>query len=128
MAVPIVKALIDSATQLGLPEAQIPLAEAVILLCTAPKSNTAISAMAAAMADVRAGHTGEIPAHLRDGHYKGAAQLGHMVGYKLPHDYGGWVEQQYLPDELRDRVYYHFGQNKTEQAALAYRKKQRGRE
>ena len=128
MAVPIVKALIDSATQLGLPEAQIPLAEAVILLCTAPKSNTAISAMAAAMADVRAGHTGEIPAHLRDGHYKGAAQLGHMVGYKLPHDYGGWVEQQYLPDELKDRVYYHFGQNKTEQAALAYRKKQRGRE
>ena len=128
MIIPIVKAACDMALAVGLPEARIPLADAVILVATAPKSNTAISAMAAAMADVRAGHTGEIPAHLRDGHYKGAAQLGHMVGYKLPHDYGGWVEQQYLPDELKDRVYYHFGQNKTEQAALAYRKKQRSRE
>ena len=121
----VVKTCIDAAMQLGLPEARIPLAEAVILLCTAPKSNSANVAIDAALADVRKGKYGDVPPHLKDGHYGGANKLGRAIGYKYPHDFGGWVEQQYLPDELRDRVYYHFGQNKTEQAALAYRHQQR---
>ena len=125
MAVVVVKTCIDAAMQLGLPEARIPLAEAVILLCTAPKSNSANVAIDAALADVRKGKYGDVPPHLKDGHYGGTNKLGRAIGYKYPHDFGGWVEQQYLPDELRDRVYYHFGQNKTEQAALAYRHQQR---
>ena len=125
MAVVVVKTCIDAAMQLGLPEARIPLAEAAILLCTAPKSNSANVAIDAALADVRKGKYGDVPPHLKDGHYGGANKLGRAIGYKYPHDFGGWVEQQYLPDELRDRVYYHFGQNKTEQAALAYRHQQR---
>ena len=125
MAVVVVKTCIDAAMQLGLPEARIPLAEAVILLCTAPKSNSANVAIDAALADVRKGKYGDVPPHLKDGHYGGANKLGRAIGYKYPHDFGGWVEQQYLPDELRNRVYYHFGQNKTEQAALAYRHQQR---
>lgn len=126
LAAAVVKSCCDSALQLGLPEARLPLAEAVILLCTAPKSNSAIMAIDAAMEDVRNGKTGEIPAYLRDGHYEGAQKLGHAQGYRYAHNYpGGWVEQQYLPDELKDAVYYHFGVNKTEQAALEYRKKQR---
>ena len=125
MAVVVVKTCIDAAMQLGLPEARIPLAEAVILLCTAPKSNSAIMAIDTALDDVRSGKYGDIPAYLKDGHYGGANKLGRAIGYKYPHDYGGWVSQQYLPDELRDRVYYQFGRNKTEQAALAYRKLQR---
>ena len=126
LAAAVVKSCCDSAMQLGLPEARLPLAEAVILLCTAPKSNSAIMGTDAAMEDVRNGKTGEIPAHLRDGHYEGAQKLGHAQGYRYAHNFpGGWVEQQYLPDELKDAVYYHFGENKTEQAALEYRKKQR---
>ena len=125
MAVVVVKTCIDAAMQLGLPEARIPLAEAVILLCTAPKSNAANAAIDAALADVRKGKYGDVPPHLKDGHYGGANKLGRAIGYKYPHDYGGWVQQQYLPDELRDRVYYQFGQNRTEQAALAYRHQQR---
>lgn len=125
MAVVVVKTCIDAAMQLGLPEARIPLAEAVILLCTAPKSNSANVAIDAALADVRKGKYGDVPPYLKDGHYGSANKLGRAIGYKYPHDFGGWVEQQYLPDELRDRVYYHFGQNKTEQAALAYRHQQR---
>lgn len=126
LAAAVVKSCCDTAVQLGLPEARIPLAEAVILLCTAPKSNSAIVAIDAAMADVRNGKTGEIPPYLRDGHYQGAQKLGHAMGYRYAHNFpGGWVDQQYLPDELKDAVYYHFGENKTEQAALEYRKKQR---
>ena len=127
MAVVVVKTCIDAAMQLGLPEARIPLAEAVILLCTAPKSNSANVAIDAALADVRKGKYGDVPPYLKDGHYGGANKLGRAIGYKYPHDFGGWVEQQYMRimDELRDRVYYHFGQNKTEQAALAYRHQQR---
>ena len=121
-AVPIVKSCVDSALQLGLPEARLPLAQAVILLCTAPKSNSAILAIDAAMADVKAGRLGEIPANLRDGHYEGAQKLGRALGYRYPHDFPNhYVRQQYLPDALKDRVYYTFGPNKTEQAAAAYR-------
>lgn len=123
---PIVKACVDAAVQLGLPEARIPLADAVILVCTSPKSNSGIAAVDAALEDIRSGKGGEIPAHLRDGHYGGAQKLGHAVGYRYAHEFGGWVQQQYLPDALANAVYYRFGDNKTEQAALTFRKKQRG--
>lgn len=117
----IVKALVDSAFQLGLPEARIPLAEAVILMATAPKSNSAAAAIDAAMADVRAGHTGDIPAHIKDAHYGGAQKLGRGLTYQYPHAFPNhWVRQQYLPDEIRDAHYYDYGPNKNEQAAKAY--------
>jgi len=91
----------------GLPEAQLNLAQAAIHLATAPKSNRVALAIWNARADVRDGATGEVPAHLRDGHYQGAAALGHGVGYDYPHDdERGWVEQQYLPDSLADRRWY----------------------
>ena len=122
---PVVKAAVDSALQLGLPEARIPLADAVILVATAPKSNTGICAIDAALEDVREGRGGEIPDHLRDGHYGGAQKLGHASGYRYPHDFGGWVAQQYLPDPLREARYYRFGENQTEQAALEFRRRQR---
>ncbi len=123
-AISIVKSCVDAAVQLGLPEARIPLAQAVILLCTSPKSNTAICAIDAAMADVRDGKTGEIPAHLRDGHYSGAQKLGHAQNYRYAHNYpNDYVKQQYLPDALKDRAYYRFGENKLESAAKAYREK-----
>lgn len=127
-AIPIVKACVDSAMQLGLPEARIPLANAVILLATAPKSNSAIAAFDDALSDVKAGDFGSIPAHLQDGHYSGAAKLGKAEGYKYPHAYpGSWVEQQYLPDKLKDVKYYRFGENKAEQAAKEYWKNIKGR-
>ena len=120
-AVSIVKSCIDSAFQLGLPEARIPLAQAVILLATAPKSNSAIKAIDEALADIRQGKTGDIPAHLKDCHYNGAKNLGRGLTYKFPHDYQNhWIEQQYLPDELVGSKYYEFGQNKNEQAAFTY--------
>jgi len=121
----IVKAAVDSAMQLGLPEARIPLADAVILVCTAPKSNSGICAIDAALDDIRRGKGGNIPDSLRDGHYGGSQKLGHAIGYKYPHSYGGWVEQQYLPDSIKDAEYYKFGMNKNEQAALEYRRRQR---
>ena len=91
----------------GLPEAQLNLSQAVVHLATAPKSNRAASAIWSARADVRDGAVGEVPAHLRDAHYQGAATLGHGAGYEYPHDHdGGWVEQEYLPEELADRRWY----------------------
>lgn len=122
-AIPIVKACVDSALQLGLPEARLPLADATILLCTAPKSNAGVLAIDAAMADVKNGKTGDIPAYLKDSHYSGAKKLGRGLTYQYPHPYPGhYYPQQYLPDEIRDRAYYQFQDNKTEQAAAAYRK------
>ena len=119
-AVPIVKACVDSALQLGLPEAKLPLAEAVILLATAPKSNTGVMAIDKAWADVKAGKTGSIPRELQNVHADGTG-FEREQGYKYPHDYPGhWVRQQYLPDELRGVKYYDYGDNKTEQAAKAY--------
>ena len=121
-AMPIVKSCVDAATQLGLPEARIPLAEAVILLCTAPKSNSAIMAIDAALDDLRRKDCGTIPSSLRDGHYGGAEKLGHAQGYQYPHAYPNhYVEQQYLPDAIQNRVYYEFGDNRQEQAAKQYR-------
>ena len=120
-AVTVVKSCADAALQLGLPEARIPLAEAAIFLSTCPKSNSAILAVDAAASDLRKGRSGEIPAHLRDSHYGGAEKLGRGLSYQYPHDFPNhFTPQQYLPDELRDRVYYEYGPNKIEQAAKAY--------
>ena len=119
-AVPIVKACVDSALQLGLPEARLPLAEACIVLATAPKSNSVVMAVDAALADVRAGHIGSIPRELQNVHADGTG-FEREQGYRYPHDYPGhWVRQQYLPDDLKHRTYYQYGDNKTEQAAKKY--------
>jgi putative ATPase len=119
-AAAIVKACVDSALQLGLPEASIPLAEAVILLATAPKSNSAAKAIEAASADIRRGKTGDVPRQLQNVHADGA-EVKNAAKYKYPHDYPNhYVRQQYLPDALKDAVYYKYGENKTEQAAKAY--------
>ena len=110
----------DNALQLGLPEAKLPLAEAVILLATAPKSNTACMAIDAALADVRAGRTGSIPRELQNVHADSAGQE-RKQGYKYPHSFPRhWVAQQYLPDELVGTHYYQYGDNRTEQAAKRY--------
>ena len=120
MAVPIVKACVDSALQLGLPEAKLPLAEACILLATAPKSNTGVMAIDRARADVRAGRTGNIPRELQNVHADGTG-FEREQGYLYPHDFPNhWVRQQYLPDALKNTRYYDFGDNKTEQAARRY--------
>ena len=120
-AMPIVKACVDTAFQLGLPEARIPLADAAILLATAPKSNSGIRAIDAAMSDLHKGNAGEIPSHLQDCHYSGSQKLGHGIGYRFPHDFPNhWVEQQYLPDTLAGQTYYEWGENKTEQLAKSY--------
>ena len=119
-AVPIVKACVDSALQLGLPEARLPLAEACLLLATAPKSNSAYMAIASAQADIRAGRTGPIPRELQNMHADGTG-FEREQGYKYPHDFPGhWVKQQYLPDTLKNAHYYEYGDNKTEQAARSY--------
>ena len=120
MAVPIVKACVDSALQLGLPEARLPLAEAVIFLATCPKSNTGCLAIDAAIADVKAGKAGPIPRQLQNVHADGTG-FEREQGYLYPHDFPGrWVAQQYLPDSLKDAHYYEYGDNKTEQAAKKY--------
>ena len=120
MAVPIVKACVDSALQLGLPEAQLPLSEAAILLATWPKSNSACMAIDAAMAAGRAGRTGSIPRELQNVHADSAG-MEREQGYRYPHDFPRhWVRQQYLPTELLGRRYYQYGDNKTEQAARRY--------
>ena len=108
----VVRACVESARELGLPEARIPLAEAAVLLATAPKSNSANEAIAAAAADIAAGKGQTVPFHLRSPKF---------VGYKYPHDYPNhWVKQQYLPDDLVGAHYYEYGPNKTEQASKQY--------
>ncbi len=124
MAAVIVKSCVDSALQLGLPEARIPLAQAVVLLATAPKSNSAYMAIDAAIADIHGGHVGRIPRCLQNKHYDGAEVEQKGQFYKYPHDYPNhYVKQQYLPDDLQGKIYYTFGDNKTEQAARAYRER-----
>ncbi len=119
-AAQIVKACVDSALQLGLPEGRLPLAEACILLATAPKSNSVVTAIDAAIADVRAGKSGNIPRELQNKHADGTG-FEREQGYLYPHEFDGhWVKQQYLPDSLKDAKYYEYGDNKTEQAARAY--------
>lgn len=126
-AIVITKACVDSALQLGFPEARIPLAEAVVLLATSPKSNSAYSAIDMAIADVEAGNTGEFPRHLQNKHYDGEGTAIKGQHYLYPHDFPNhFVEQQYLPDNIKDRIYYKFGDNKLEQAAYEYRKRIKG--
>lgn len=121
MIIPIVKAACDMALAVGLPEARIPLADAVILVATAPKSNTGEAGIDAAMADVQKGNYGRIPRCLQNKHYDGDDVKNKGQFYKYPHSFPHrWVEQQYLPDALLGRQYYKFGDNKTEQAAKAY--------
>ena len=120
-AIAVTKACVDAAMQLGFPEARIPLAEAVIFLASMPKSNSAVCAIDAALSDIRSGNAGEIPAHLKDGHYGGAEKLGRAQGYKYPHSYpNSYVKQQYLPDNLVEKKYYTPGDNKTENAVKTY--------
>ena len=119
-AIPIVKSCVDTAMQLGLPEAQLPLAQAAILLATAPKSNSVCTGIMSAWADVKAGKCGNFPRCLQNVHADstGGAQGQH---YKYPHSYPNhWVKQQYLPDELKNAQYYRYGDNKTERAAAQY--------
>ena len=112
MAPVIVKSCIDCAREVGLPEAKIPLVNATVMLATAPKSNSAYTAYARAAEDIKAGRGVDIPKILHSPLFK---------GYKYPHDYPNhWVAQQYLPDDLKDRKYYEYGENKTEAAAKAY--------
>ena len=120
-AAAIVKSCVDSALQLGFPEARIPLAQAVLLLATAPKSNSAINAIDAAIHDIESSDTGDIPEYLKDSHYGGSQKLRHGIGYKYPHSYPNhYIKQQYLPDNIRDAKYYVYGDNKTEKAAEKY--------
>lgn len=121
MIIPIVKAAVDAAFQVGLPEARIPLADAVILVCNSPKSNSAYCAIDAALADIKVGRIGNIPRQLQNKHYDGEDNPHKGQFYNYPHDYPNhWVDQQYLPDELKDVRYYEYGQNKTEQAFREY--------
>ena len=119
-AIVVTKACVDAALQIGLPEARLPLAEAAVLLATAPKSNSAHNAIIAAMEDIQSGKVGEIPRHLKNVHADSAG-TGKVPHYKYPHSYPNhYIPQQYLPDELADTVYYEYGENKTEQAAKQY--------
>ncbi len=119
--IPIVKAAVDAALQVGLPEARIPLADAVILVCRSPKSNSGEAAIDAAMADVQAGRTGPIPRSLQNKHLDGEDAAVKGQHYRYPHNFPHhWVAQQYLPDALVGTVYYHPGENKNEQAYEAY--------
>jgi putative ATPase len=125
--IPIVKAAVDTALMLGLPEGRLPLANAVILVATAPKSNSAHDAINAAMSDVELGKVYPIPRSLQNKHYDSAEVERKGQFYLYPHDFENhYVKQQYLPDELVGRTYYHYGENKTEQAAKAYWEKIKG--
>ena len=118
--IPIVKACVDAANMLGLPEARIPLGDAAVLMATSPKSNSAHIAFDAALADVRAGKTGDYPRHLQNKHADSAG-MEREQGYLYPHDFPHhWVRQQYLPDRLQGTRYYTYGDNKAEQAARRY--------
>ena len=121
MILPIVKAACDIAMQVGLPEARIPLADAVILVATSPKSNSAYNAVNDAERDIKAGLAGPVPRHLQNKHFDGADNAAPGQFYEYPHDFPEhWVRQQYLPDVVKDKIYYTPGENKTEQAAKQY--------
>ena len=124
---PIVKSACDIALQVGLPEAAIPLGDAVVLVATAPKSNTGHDGIFAALDDVRKGNYGKIPRQLQNKHFDGEDNPEKGQNYLYPHDFPNrWVKQQYLPDEIKDKKYYEFGDNKTEQAAKEYWKRIKG--
>lgn len=119
--IPIVKSCVDIALQVGMPEARIPLADAVIMVCNAPKSNSAYNAINAATADINKGLIGDIPRQLQNMHYDGEDNQNKGQFYLYPHDYPNhYVKQQYLPNVVKDREYYKYGDNKNEQAFKAY--------
>jgi putative ATPase len=122
--IPIVKSAVDTALMVGLPEARLPLANAVVLVATSPKSNSAHDAINAVMADIENGLIGEIPSHLQNKHYDGAGAVIRGQNYKYPHEYPNhYVEQQYLPNIDQGKQYYKYGQNKFEQQSADYWKK-----
>ena len=115
MALVVAMAAVQAVQFVGMPEGRIPLAEAVTYVASAPKSNAAYLAIDEALDEVRRADCGAVPSHLRDAHYKGASKLGHGLDYIYPHDYPGhFVQQQYLPDKIKDRVYYHPSDNGRE--------------
>jgi len=119
--IPIVKAAVDAAQMLGLPEARIPLADAVVLVCTSPKSNSAYNGINAAVSDVQKGITGPVPRQLQNMHYDGEDNPDKGQHYLYAHNFEGhWVKQQYLPDNIKERKYYEYGDNRIEQAAKEY--------
>ncbi|MBQ6624418.1 MAG: replication-associated recombination protein A [Clostridia bacterium] len=121
MIMPIVKSAVDIAMMVGLPEARIPLANAVVLVCNSPKSNSAYLAFDEALSDVRKGNFGSVPRNLQNNHFDGEDNDNKGQFYIYPHNYPNhWVEQQYLPDKLKNKKYYHFGDNKNEKAAKEY--------
>lgn len=125
--IPIVKSACDIALQVGMPEARIPLGDAVVLVATSPKSNTAHLALDEALEDVRSGNYGRIPRTLQNKHFDGEDNATPGQFYKYPHDYPNrWVSQQYLPDAIKEKKYYTFGENKTESASKEYWKKIKG--
>ena len=120
MIIPIVKSCVDMALMLGMPEARIPLGDAAVLMATSPKSNTGHVALDSALEDVRKGKGGDFPRHLQNMHVDTYTQEREQ-GYQYPHNFPNrWVKQQYLPDELVGTQYYHYGENKVEQAARQY--------
>lgn len=120
-AVGVVKSCVDSALQLGFPEAKLPLAEATIYLALQPKSNSSYLAITSALEDLDNINCGDIPEHLKDAHYDGAKKLGHGTEYKYPHNYNNhWTKQQYLPNEIKDRIYYNKADNKIENSFSEY--------
>lgn len=126
--IPIVKSCVDIALQVGMPEARIPLADAVIMVCNAPKSNSAYNAINAATADINKGLIGDIPRQLQNMHYDGEDNQNKGQFYLYPHDYPNhYVKQQYLPNVVKDREYYKYGDNKNEQAFKAYWDKIKGK-
>ncbi|OMK38088.1 hypothetical protein BER30_001458 [Clostridioides difficile] len=120
-AIVIVKACVDSAMQLGFPEAKIPLAEATILLATSPKSNSACIAIMKAMDELDKEFVKDIPNSIKDAHYSGSKEIGRGCGYKYPHNFKNhYVKQQYLPDSIKDSIYYIPQENKTEKNIKKY--------
>jgi len=127
-AIRIVKACVDSALMLGMPEARLPLAEAVIYICNQPKSNSCINAIDNVMRDLETKDMGEIPEYLQDAHYGGAYKLGKGIGYKYPHNYENhWVDQEYMPSNFIGNRYYIPGDNKIEKLYEEYWKEIKGK-
>lgn len=121
-AISVVTACVQAAQMVGMPEAKINLAQATVLLASCPKSNSAIMALERASADIRSKKIDDVPSHLKDAHYSGAGKLGRGIGYKYPHDYGGYVTQQYLPDNLYNEgvKYYIPTENGSEASFKKY--------
>ncbi len=120
-AVVIAKSCVDSSLQLGFPEAKLPLAQAVIYLARSPKSNSVMEAIDKALGDLDMIDVGNVPIHLKDAHYGGATELGRGRGYKYPHEYeNNYINQQYLPDNIKNKIYYRAGNNKNEMSFEIY--------